>query len=97
MPSEAKSHRQQKGWHYRGYLPHFDADTVIQLVTFRLADSLPKAVFDELAALASNSVELRQKIETLVDDGLGSAHGAILPSQRPFKAHCSISMESATG
>jgi REP element-mobilizing transposase RayT len=31
-----------KGWHSRGYLPHFDSQDVVQFVTFRLADSLPK-------------------------------------------------------
>ena len=33
-----------KGWHSRGYLPHFDSPETIQFVTFRLADSLPKEV-----------------------------------------------------
>ena len=32
----------QKGWHSRGYLPHFDSQDVVQFVTFRLADSLPQ-------------------------------------------------------
>ena len=32
------SHR---GWHSRGYLPHFNSEDVVQSVTFRLADSLP--------------------------------------------------------
>jgi REP element-mobilizing transposase RayT len=64
--------RPQKGWHYRGYLSHFDADTLIQFITFRLADSLPKAIFDELTAAASGSADLRQKIETAVDGGHGS-------------------------
>ena len=27
-----------KGWHSRGYLPHFDSQDVVQFVTFRLAD-----------------------------------------------------------
>ncbi len=29
------------GWHQRGYLPHYDAPGVTQLVTLRLVDSLP--------------------------------------------------------
>lgn len=32
-----------KGWHSRGYLPHFDSPETVQFVTFRLADSLPTA------------------------------------------------------
>lgn len=72
MPSNVKLPRPQKGWNSRGYLPHFDADTLIQLITFRMADSLPKAIFNGLAALASNDADLRQKVETMIDGGLGS-------------------------
>ncbi len=38
-----------KGWHSRGYLPHFDSTETIQFVTFRLADSLPASVAESLA------------------------------------------------
>jgi putative transposase len=72
MSSTVKPTRAQKGWNHRGYLPHFDADTVIQLVTFRLADSLPKAIFTELSTLASNDADLRKRIEAMIDGGLGS-------------------------
>ena len=30
-----------RGWHSRGYMPHFDSHHVVQHVTFHLADSLP--------------------------------------------------------
>ena len=30
-----------RGWHQRGYLPHYDAPNITQIVTIRLADSLP--------------------------------------------------------
>ncbi len=72
MLSNPKPSRIQKGWNYRGYLPHFDADTLIQLITFRLADSLPKAIFNELVALGSNDADLRQRVETMIDGGLGN-------------------------
>ena len=32
------------GWHENGYLPHRDEPGLIQFVTFRLADALPKGV-----------------------------------------------------
>jgi hypothetical protein len=67
-----KPRRLQKGWNERGYLPHFDADTLIQFITFRLADSLPKAIVDALRAGASDSADLRKKIESAVDSGFGS-------------------------
>ena len=43
-----------KGWYSRGYLPHFDSPETIQFVTFRLGDSLPKAVAQSLAADPDN-------------------------------------------
>ena len=64
--------RPHKGWNHRGYLPHFDADTLIQFITFRLADSLPKAIFDELTAAASGSADLRRRIEAAADSGFGN-------------------------
>ena len=39
-------------WHSRGYLPHCDADGVVQTVTFRLADAIPQAVLERLVAQA---------------------------------------------
>ena len=39
---------QSKGWHSRGYLPHFDSPETIQFVTFRRADSLPRTVIEGL-------------------------------------------------
>src|SRR3954464_4588917 len=39
---------QPRGWHSRGYLPHFDSPETVQFVTFRLADSLPAHVTEAL-------------------------------------------------
>lgn len=39
---------QLKGWHSRGYLPHFDSAETVQFVTFRLADSLPRDIVNNL-------------------------------------------------
>lgn len=40
LSAEAKA-RGFRGWHERGYLPHYDKPGLIQFVTFRLWDSLP--------------------------------------------------------
>src|SRR5690348_6030781 len=32
---------EHRGWHSRGYLPHFDAAHAIQAITFHLGDSVP--------------------------------------------------------
>lgn len=65
------------GWHSRGYLPHFDTPEVIQHVTFRLADSLPKeTVLGLLAEIehlepTQQDIEKRRHLEALVDAGYG--------------------------
>ena len=51
-----------KGWHSRGYLPHFDSAETVQFVTFRLADSLPRAVAEALAKLSDNLAETDHKL-----------------------------------
>ena len=57
-----------KGWYSRGYLPHFDSPETVQFVTFRLGDSLPKAIAQALAALPDNFLQTDQKL----DAGLGA-------------------------
>ena len=66
-----------RGWHSRGYMPHFDSNTVIQHVTFHLADSLPKEVLQLLMAEVQEldpdlrDIEKRRRLEALVDAGHG--------------------------
>jgi putative transposase len=57
-----------KGWHSRGYLPHFDSPETVQFVTFRLADSLPRPVVEALR-LGDDAAWL---IERELDGGLGA-------------------------
>ena len=67
-----------RGWHSRGYLPHFDSPEAIQHVTFHLADSLPNDVVarlaEELKTLppAKQDAERRKRIEAWMDAGHGS-------------------------
>ena len=70
-----------KGWTYRGYLPHFDSGEVVQFITFRLYDSVPEEVInqwkneldwqDNIAANSEESIELLRRIETYADAGHG--------------------------
>jgi putative transposase len=60
--------REPKGWHSRGYLPHFDSPETVQFVTFRLADSLPRHVAKQL----SESKEVAQLVERELDAGRGA-------------------------
>ena len=61
-------------WHTRGYLPHYESRSVIQMVTFRLADSLPRHVAERLAeesdTLEGNAA-YRKRIEAWLDAGHG--------------------------
>jgi len=62
-----------RGWHERGYLPHFDAPYVTQLVTFNLADSFPvtrRAEWELLLNEPDTSVRRRQ-LEAWLDRGYG--------------------------
>lgn len=66
-----------RGWYSRGYLPHCDAPYLIQFVTYRLADSLPKTKLTELKAELGHlsekqrEVERRKRIEEWLDAGMG--------------------------
>jgi hypothetical protein len=44
-PAEAAVERQigSKGWHTRGYLPHYYKPGLMEMLTFRLADATPAA------------------------------------------------------
>ena len=74
---------QHKGWHSRGYLPHLDSPELIQAVTFRLADALPKSVIDGWKReLEKNTPTekpqqeriLRERIARFEDAGHGACH-----------------------
>ncbi len=70
-----------KGWHSRGYLPHFDAAHSVQFITFRLHDSVPAEVIERwkqelhwtegTAPDSKEAVTLRKRIEQYEDAGHG--------------------------
>jgi putative DNA methylase len=78
--NDTPSVRIPRGWHSRGYLPHFDGGAIPQAVTFRLADSLPRARLElwqaELRQLnrTKADAELRRRIERYLDLGHGDCH-----------------------
>ncbi len=65
-----------RGWHSRGYLPHYDAPGVIQMLTFRLDDAMPASLRSEWEALREieNERERRTKLEAYLDSGRGACH-----------------------
>src|SRR5690349_3144273 len=59
-----------KGWHSRGYLPHFDSPETPQFVTFRLFDSLPAEAIEKLKLLQGRIGDADR--DTLLDVGSGN-------------------------
>jgi len=57
-----------KGWHSRGYLPHFDSPECAQHIVFRTFGSLPKSV---LEALPDQPAQRRQEIDAALDRCVG--------------------------
>jgi putative DNA methylase len=82
MPTKAISpdSTTPRGWHSRGYLPHFDGGSILQTVAFRLADSLPAQVVElwrgQLKSLPQSKLEweLRRRVEEYIDAGHGECH-----------------------
>jgi putative DNA methylase len=77
--ANVESTEPHRGWHSRGYLPHWDHPGMIQSVNFRLADSMPAKIIEkwqnELALQSERSpdVELRRRIEEYLD----ASHGVV--------------------
>ena len=72
-PSVEELKKGFRGWHQRGYLPHFDAPGVTQFVTFQLHDAFPVTKRAELEAILKEiDVSLkRRKLEAWLDRGHG--------------------------
>lgn len=68
-----------KGWHSRGYLPHFDGGSIPQMLGFRLEGSLPAERIrdwkEELDSLPPNEKAegYRERVEEYLDRGTGQA------------------------
>lgn len=66
-----------KGWHNRGYLPHFDAGEIAQFVTFRLHDSLPQRILSLLEKqkqIEDDDLEMQRHVEKYLDCGYGECY-----------------------
>ena len=63
-------------WRSRGYLPHIDDKGLLQFITFRLGDSVPKDVLerwrDEQSRCDITDATYRRRVETYLDQGYGS-------------------------
>jgi len=63
------------GWRSRGYLPHLDAPDLVQHVVFRLADSLPAHIREEIAKISP--ADQVRAVDASLDRGYGRRDLAI--------------------
>jgi hypothetical protein len=73
-----------KGFHTRGYLPHFDQADIIQFVTFRLHDAVPARLIEQwkqelhwnekTAPDSKEAIALRKRIAKYEDRGNGECY-----------------------
>ena len=62
-----------RGWYDRGYLPHFDTDEYPQMITYRMADALPRKVLERLMSeTEKGDSERYARFEKMLDAGHGS-------------------------
>ncbi len=63
-------------WRSRGYLPHLDDPEAVQSINFRLFDSLPDGVAEELLRdpRARSDALRRQRLEEYLDAGHGACY-----------------------
>jgi putative transposase len=67
-----------RGWHSRGYLPHFDSPDHIQHVTVHLVDSLPKSAIERVDQMieampdGERAIERRKRLHDWIDAGHGA-------------------------
>ena len=67
---------EHKAWYSRGYVPHFDSAGIIQMVGFRLGDSLPREAIDRLDQELKFKPD-RERLEYIheyLDKGFGACH-----------------------
>ncbi|RYG67541.1 transposase [bacterium] len=65
-----------KGWHSRGYLPHFDSPELIQFLTFRMGDSLPLELLKRWRSDPQcwSEHQIQNSIQNYLDRGKGACH-----------------------
>lgn len=75
-----------RGWHSRGYLPHYERAFLIQSVTFHLADSLPAVVLARMSEGLRffKDEELNDERRKRIDAALDAGHGECILKHPEF-------------
>ena len=90
------------GWHSRGYLPHFDGGAIPQMVTFRLAGTLPSVVLarwnQDLNYLSAThkKTALRRRLAAYLDQETKDTPLRNPQLRRWYRMPCSILLTHAT-
>ncbi len=76
--------KMSKGWHSRGFLPHYDGGSILQFITCRLFDSLPRKILEGFRAEleAKNTEDIDRKVMILIDKFLDSGCGGCFLKER---------------
>lgn len=72
-----------KGWYRSGLLPHFDGGEIAQLVTYRLAGSLPRSVLARYKQQLDQDLISEIEYYDLIDQYLDGGRGADFLKQPP--------------
>jgi len=62
-----------RGWHERGFLPHYDVPNVTQFVKFGLADSIPAHAWEHILAGVPEQIR-RRRLEAAFDQHYGACY-----------------------
>jgi putative transposase len=85
-----------KGWYSRGYLPHFDAPDLNQMITIRLEDALPMSLVKEWKRSLTKTdgtidkKALHKRCEKYLDAGHGACYLRNETVSKSLKMLCSI-------
>ena len=82
--------QEAKGWHSRGYVPHFDSPENVQHVVFRTLGSIPAAI---LAGLDGNAGQRRTQVDAILDSST-SGHLLAMPAHARIVQDCLMHFDS---
>lgn len=90
MSEDCPSPPASKGWYVPRSLPHFDSPGVVQAITFRLDDALPRTV--ALSTEGETAARYRLRIAEILDGGFGDC---VLKDARAAEAVESVLLRRA--
>lgn len=83
-----------KGWHSRGYLPHFDGGEILQFITLHLGDALPQKVIEswKLELERERDEKAQKVLYWRVEKYLDGGYGECFLKREDIAAHIQTSL-----